>query len=129
MEFLLGIVIMGIAIAIYSVVFSMIILSAFFGIPQTKKLKKEGILLPSAKIGIYFFTITIWLVISIISITSLYAFLPKRLFTYVFVGLVVALFNSFKSLSKSNYSDNMSDLLHQQRENIDNEKLNKWLNN
>lgn len=118
MNFILGIICMGISITVFSIVFSMIILSLFFGIPTTKKLIEEGILLPSAKTSKYVFTATLWITISFVAIFGIYKLLPNNLFIYVIIGLVVAFINSLRSLSKENYQNNISDLFVSQQEHI-----------
>ena len=111
MNFIINIIIIAVTSIVTSFIFGMIILSAFFGIPQTIKLKKKNILLESASIKPYLITILLWLSIILIVLLCLYNILNKEFFIAVIIGMVFAIFNSFKSLSKDNYQINMDELL------------------
>ena len=111
MEIILSIIVLIITIIPCTVIFSMIILSAFFGIPQTIKLKRERILVREATIKPYLITIILWLSIVSLSLIILYNILEKIYFIEVIYGTIIAIFISFKSLSKNNYENNMEELL------------------
>lgn len=118
MDFLIYIIIVTLTTIVCSFIFSMIILSAFFGIPQTKKLKKEKILLDSASITPYLITIFIWVTITFTILLFLFNRFKNDYFIAVIVGMLIALFNSFKSLSNDNYQINMEALLKKHSNNI-----------
>lgn len=118
MDLLIYIIIVILTSMFCSFVFSMILLSAFFGIPQTIRLKKEQILLNTASIKPYLITIFIWITVFSIVLICLFNILREKFFIAVIVGIIVALLNSFKSLSKDNYKINMEELLKIQALNI-----------
>ena len=111
MEIIIFIIILTITIIPSITIFSMIILSAFFGIPQTLKLKKERILIRSASIKPYLITIILWSSIIFFSLIILYNVLEEDYFIEVIYGVIIAFFISLRSLFKNNYKNNMEELL------------------
>lgn len=118
MELFVDIIIVIITTFICSYIFSIIVLSAFFGIPQTIKLKKEKILLETASIKSYLLSIALWCFFVFIVVLCLFNILSEEYFIAVVVGMIIALLNSLKSLSKENYKTNMEELLKIQSKHI-----------
>lgn len=111
MKIIFSIIIMIITIILYTSIFSIIILSTFFGIPQTLKLKRKNILTKNASIKPYLITIIFWLTIIFFSLIILHNVLEKTYFDDVISGMDIAFIISLMSLSKKNYKNNMEELL------------------
>lgn len=129
MELILCFGIFFITLFIGTIIFGMIVLSAFFGIPQTLKLKKQKILLESASIKPYLTTIVIWMTIILVILLILANILKEIYFIEIVWGLIISFFYSFKSLSKSNYKINMEELLNIQAHNLNPKFINFESNN
>lgn len=114
MKIINSIIIMIITIILYTSIFSIIILSIFFGIPQTLKLKRKNILMKNASIKPYLITIILWLSIISFSLIILHNILEKSYFDDVISGIDIAFIISLMSLSKKNYKNNMEELLKMQ---------------
>lgn len=115
MELLIYIIVFAISLFIFRLTLGMIILSLFFGIPQTLRLKKENVLLNDATIKPYLTTIIIWtIVIGVIFWVSFKIFSGLYL-TEIIWGFIIAFILSLQLLSKKNYSTNMSEVLNVQK--------------
>ena len=107
---IIGFLIFIIVWFVFSIPFSMIILSLLFGIPKTIKRKKEKILSEKASIKPYLITALIWIPICIVIIILLFKFLPSY-GGYSVWGLSLAMLKAFNCLNHRYYNTNMQDLL------------------
>lgn len=110
MDLLLCIFIFLISFVIFRLPSGMLILSLFFGIPQTIKLRNEGILFKNAPIVPFLKTILLqFLIISSLLLIS-YKIFDEKWFVEIVWGFIIAFLSSFENLSKKNYVANMKDL-------------------
>lgn len=117
-ELFVDIILFIISTVVYSFIFSMIVLNIFFGIPQTIKLKNEKVLLKTASIKTYLISSALWCFVTFIIMLFLFNVLPEEYFVAVVFGMIIAFFNSLKSLSNDNYKINMEELLKIQSDNL-----------
>ncbi len=89
---------------------SMIVLSLFFGIPQTIKLRKQGLLFKNAPISPFFKTILLQSLIIIGVLMLSYYFFNESFFIEIVWGFIIGFLSSFELLSKRNYVQNMTNL-------------------
>ncbi len=115
MELLIYIIVFAISFFIFRLVLGMIVLSLFFGIPQTVKLKKENVLSNDAPISPYLKTILIWTVVIVFIFFLSFNFFEGLYFIEIVWGFIIAFLSSLKLLSKKNYSVNMNDLMNIQK--------------
>lgn len=123
MNILLGVLVIFITAIIFSIVFSIIVLSLFFGIPNTIKMKKNGLLKKEADVSNFLATACVWIIFTIIIVIIANTYMSSELFGDFIVGLFFALIMSFKSLSKENYEANIQDFFKVQRKYIDYERF------
>lgn len=110
MELLLYIIVFVISFIIFRFICNMIILSLFFGIPQTIKFKKNGILSKDAPIIPFLKTILLQSLIILLLLVVSFKFLNESYFIEIVWGMVIAFFSSFEMLSKKHYSVNIENL-------------------
>lgn len=121
LNIIFGLIIFFLTNIIFSIPFSMIILSLFFGIPMTKELKQQYILEQNAPIKQFIINSIFLTILSMIIITILFIFL-KNYIGFIIFGLIIAFTRALSSLGKSNYNNNLQDLLENQKNYI------KWEN-
>lgn len=118
MDIIIGITIFFFVKFISTLPFSIILLNLFFGIPQTRKAKKEGLLLESASIATYIISITIWLIVIIASWIIIIEFVPEKFIGYIIIGMIFSFIKSIGSLSSKNYYRNLNEMFQIQQNHI-----------
>ena len=104
---IIGLILAFVALTIGIFGFGQIFISLFFAIPYGAKLKKEGILHPSAPVASrYIITIFIWVVLLFILTLIAYIFLQKY-FKMIKIGLIVSaaisLLNTHKGANRKEF--------------------------
>lgn len=123
MKIIVYIIVFGISLFVFRFILGMILLSLFFGIPQTLKLKKDKVLSNDATIKPYITTTLIWTTVILFIF-----YISSKVFTGLYFieiiwGFIIAFISSLQLLSKKNYYINISEVLNVQSNHINTEFL------
>ena len=123
MKIIVYIIVFGISLFVFRFILGMILLSLFFGIPQTLKLKKDKVLSNDATIKPYITTTLIWTTVILFIF-----FISSKVFTGLYFieiiwGFIIAFISSLQLLSKKNYYINISEVLNVQCNHINTDFL------
>ena len=123
MKIIVYIIVSGISLFVFRFILGMILLSLFFGIPQTLKLKKDKVLSNDATIKPYITTTLIWTTVILFIF-----FISSKVFTGLYFieiiwGFIIAFISSLQLLSKKNYYINISEVLNVQCNHINTDFL------
>ena len=123
MKIIVYIIVSGISLFVFRFILGMILLSLFFGIPQTLKLKKDKVLSNDATIKPYITTTLIWTTVILFIF-----FISSKVFTGLYFieiiwGFIIAFISSLKLFSKKNYYININEVLNVQCNHINTDFL------